>query len=54
LEPYLLKVISEKEYEPDEPDILMSAFKLMDPDNKVYLKFQGFIEIDMLKIFLEK
>ena len=35
LEPYLLKVIREKEYEPDEPEILMSAFKLMDPDNKV-------------------
>jgi len=49
-----LKVISEKEYEPDEPDILMSAFKLMDTDNKVYLKFQVFIEIDLLKFFLEK
>jgi hypothetical protein len=35
LEPYLLKVIREKEFEPDEPEILMSAFKLMDPDNKV-------------------
>jgi hypothetical protein len=28
--------LREKEYEPDEPDILMSAFLLMDPDEKVY------------------
>ena len=42
LEPYLLKVIREKEYEPDEPEILMSAFKLMDPDNKVFYLILGF------------
>jgi len=37
-----------KEFEPDEPDTLLAAFKLLDPEGR------GFIEADLMKNFLEK
>ena len=42
-EPYMLKVMREKEFEPDEPEILMAAFKLLDVEEK------GYIELDIIK-----
>ncbi|EWS71430.1 EF-hand calcium-binding domain protein (macronuclear) [Tetrahymena thermophila SB210] len=47
-EPYMLKVLKEREYEPDDPEALLAAFKLLDQEGK------GYIEIDMMKTFLEK
>ena len=44
----MIKVLKDKEYEPDEPETLLAAFKLLDPENK------GYIEVDMMKTFLEK
>jgi len=29
-EPYMLKVLREKEFQPDESEILMAAFKMLD------------------------
>lgn len=39
-EPYMLKVLKEREFEPDDPETLLAAFKLLDPENK------GYIEVD--------
>ncbi|KRX07282.1 hypothetical protein PPERSA_06897 [Pseudocohnilembus persalinus] len=47
-EPYMLKVLKEREFEPDDPDTLLAAFKLLDPDEN------GYIEVDMMRNFLEK
>ena len=44
----MLKVLREKEFEPDEPEILMAAFKLLDVEEK------GFIELDIIKNTLQK
>jgi Ca2+-binding EF-hand superfamily protein len=47
-EPYMLKVLKEREYDPDDSETLLAAFKLLDPEGK------GYIEVDMMKTFLEK
>lgn len=44
----MLKVLKEREFEPDDPETLLAAFKLLDPENK------GYIEVDQMKNFLEK
>ena len=44
----MLKVLREKEFEPDEPEILMAAFKLLDVEEK------GYIELDIIKNTLQK
>lgn len=44
----MLKVLKEREFEPDDPDTLLAAFKLLDPDEN------GYIEVDMMRNFLEK
>mmetsp|Transcript_56610 Transcript_56610/g.64889 ORF Transcript_56610/g.64889 Transcript_56610/m.64889 type:complete len:190 (+) Transcript_56610:37-606(+) len=49
-EPYMLKILmnqEEKEYEPDDSETLIAAFKLLDPENK------GYIEVDTIKEQLE-
>lgn len=47
-EPYMLQVLRNKEFEPDEPEILMAAFKLLDVEEK------GYIELDIIKNTLQK
>ena len=47
-EPYMLKVLREKEFQPDESEILMAAFKMLDQENN------GFIDLQILKNSLEK
>lgn len=42
-EPYMLKVLKEREFDPDDPETLLAAFKLLDPENK------GYIEVDVMK-----
>mmetsp|Transcript_7704 Transcript_7704/g.1082 ORF Transcript_7704/g.1082 Transcript_7704/m.1082 type:complete len:99 (+) Transcript_7704:205-501(+) len=44
----MLNVLREREFEPDDPETLLAAFKLLDAENK------GYIEIDQMKSFLEK
>jgi len=44
----MLKVLKEREYDPDDSETLLAAFKLLDPEGK------GYIEVDMMKTFLEK
>jgi Ca2+-binding EF-hand superfamily protein len=39
----MLKVLREKEFEPDEPEILMAAFKLLDQEEK------GYIEVEVIR-----
>lgn len=46
-EPYMLRVLKEGEYKPDDPETLLAAFKILDPEGK------GFIEIDEIKRHLE-
>lgn len=44
----MLKVLREKEFEPDEPEILMAAFKLLDQEEK------GYIEVEVIRNTLQK
>ncbi len=37
-EPFMVKVIVERNYEPDSEDTLMQAFKVLDPTNKEYIE----------------
>jgi len=36
-EPFMVKVMVERLYEPDSEEVILQAFKLFDPDNKKYL-----------------
>eukprot|EP01017_Pseudomicrothorax_dubius_P011929 TRINITY_DN1460_c0_g1_i1.p1 TRINITY_DN1460_c0_g1~~TRINITY_DN1460_c0_g1_i1.p1 ORF type:complete len:185 (-),score=45.70 TRINITY_DN1460_c0_g1_i1:76-630(-) len=47
LEAYMLKVLEEKEFEPDDPEMLLAAFRLLDPELK------GFIETETITAYLE-
>ncbi|EGR34667.1 hypothetical protein IMG5_004150 [Ichthyophthirius multifiliis] len=39
-ETYMLKVLKSREYEPDEPEALLAAFKLLDQEGKGYIEIQ--------------
>ena len=48
-EPYMLKAIIDNEYEPDDAERLLAAFKLIDEQKR------GFIDVDAMKmIMIEK
>lgn len=55
-EPYMLNVLKNNEYPPDDPETLLAAFKvlwclnekLLDPEQK------GYIDKELLKTFLEE
>ena len=43
----MLRVLKEQEFEPDEPETVFAAFRLLDPEGK------GYIEIEEMKRLLE-
>jgi calmodulin len=43
----MLRVLKEQEFEPDEPETVLAAFRLLDPEGK------GYIEIEEMKRLLE-
>jgi calmodulin len=53
-EPYMLKgsfkiksVLKDRDFEPDDPETLLAAFKMLDPEGK------GYIEIEEMRRHLE-
>lgn len=44
---YLNSVLKDQEFEPDEPETVLAAFRLLDPEGK------GYIEVEEMKRHLE-
>jgi calmodulin len=47
-EKYMIKVIIENEFEPDDAETLLAAFRILDPEGK------GYVEVDAMKTLLMK
>ncbi|KAM3144337.1 hypothetical protein pb186bvf_003501 [Paramecium bursaria] len=47
-EPYMLSILKTDEFDPDDIEIMMAAFKIIDQENK------GYIELEYMKELLEK
>lgn len=43
-EPFMVKTMVERNYEPDNEDVLLQAFKVLDPQNKEYIEDTVMVE----------
>jgi calmodulin len=51
-EPYMLQVIKDREFEPDDPETVLAAFKLLDPEGKGYVEIEDIRE-KLMKLGIE-
>lgn len=45
-EPYMIEVLKSNEFDPDDTDTLLAAFRLLDPEAR------GYVEVDVMKHYL--
>jgi Ca2+-binding EF-hand superfamily protein len=44
-EPFMLRVLMERAYEPDSEEVILQAFKILDLETKGYIDEQSMIEL---------
>jgi len=44
-EPFMVRVLVERSYEPDSEEVILQAFKVLDPDNKGYVDDETITEL---------
>lgn len=44
-EPFMVRVLVEKSYEPDSEEVILQAFKVLDPDNQGYIDEDTIVDL---------